>query len=150
VGNLNKRKNAFMQQFFKLDEEWKASMEAKVDAIVVGMTKVDSMVESMAEIKVMLHKRHGHSKVDTCINLSTTTNEGTLVAMVRNGIFFKEMAITLVLSIATLAPTPPSLKVNHTKPTTLILEGIGKEQTLVAKNHKHMDEGVEEGGPIKK
>jgi len=133
-----------------LDEEWKASMEAKVDAIVVGMTKVDSMVESMVEIKVMLHKRHGHSKVETYINLSATTNEGTLVVMVRNGIFFKEMAITLVSSIATLVPTPPSLKVNHTKPITLILEGIGKEQTLVVKNHKHMDEGVEEGGPIKK
>jgi len=31
VGNLNKRKSAFKQQCFKLDEEWKAFMEANVD-----------------------------------------------------------------------------------------------------------------------
>jgi len=47
VGNLNKRNNAFRQQCFKLDEEWKSSMEAKVDALAAGMTKLDSMVESM-------------------------------------------------------------------------------------------------------
>jgi len=98
----------------------------------------------------MLHKRHGHSKVDTYINLSATTNEGILAIMARNGNFFKEMAITLVPYVTTLVPTLPSFKVNHTKPTTSILERIGKEQTLVVKNYKHMDEGVKEGGPVKK
>ncbi len=55
MGNLNKRKSAFKQQCFKLDEEWKAFMEAKVD----------SMVEFMAKIKAMLHKRHRHFEIDT-------------------------------------------------------------------------------------
>ncbi|CAM6040129.1 unnamed protein product [Sphagnum compactum] len=110
VGNLNKKKSVFKQQCFKLDEKWKASMEAKVDPLVAGMTKVDSMVESMVEIKVMLHKRHGHSKVDMYIDPSTTTNEGTFTAMARIGKNFKEMAITLVPYVATLVPTLPSLK----------------------------------------
>jgi hypothetical protein len=102
-------------------------MEAKVDAIVAGLTKVDSMVDSMAEIKVMLHKRHGHFEVDTYTNPSAITDEGIPKIMARSGNFFKEMVITLVPSIATLVPTPPPLKVNHTKPTTSILEGIGKK-----------------------
>jgi hypothetical protein len=104
VGNLNKKKSAFMQQCFKLDEEWKTSMEAKVDALVAGMTNVDSMVESMVEINIMLYKKHWHFEVDIYTNPSATTNEGTIAAMARNGIFFNEMAITLVPSIATLVP----------------------------------------------
>ncbi len=56
----------------------------------------------------------------------------------------------MVPYVATLVPTPPSFKVNHTKPTTSILGGIGKEKTFVVRNYKHMDEGVEEGGPIEK
>jgi hypothetical protein len=84
VGNLNKRKSAFKQQYFKLDEEWKASMKAKVD----------SMVESMVEIKAMLIKRHGHFEVDMYTNPSTTIDEGILATMARNGSFLKEMAIT--------------------------------------------------------
>jgi hypothetical protein len=66
-----------------LDEEWKASMEAKVDAIITKMTKVDSM----AEIKAMLHKMHGHFEVDTYTNPSTIIDEGTPTTMARNGIF---------------------------------------------------------------
>ncbi len=127
MGNLNKKKSAFRQQCFKLDEEQKAFMEAKVDALVTRMTKVDSMVESMVEIKAMLHKRHGHFEVDMYTNLLATINEGTLGAMARNGNFFKEMAITLVPFVAIVVTTPSSLKVNHTKPTTSILEGIGKK-----------------------
>jgi hypothetical protein len=118
VGNLNKRKSAFKQQCFKLDEEWKASMETKVDALIARMTKVDSMAKSMAKIKAMLHKRHRHFEIDMYTNPSTTTDEGIVTAMARNGKNFKEMAITL---LATLVPTPPSLKVNHTKLTTSIL-----------------------------
>jgi hypothetical protein len=94
-----------------------------VDAIIAKMTKVDSM----AEIKAMLHKMCGHFEVDTYTNPSAIIDEGTPTTMARNGIFFMEMAITLVPSITTLVPTPPSLKVNHTKPTTSILEGIGKK-----------------------
>ncbi len=86
---MNKRKNAFKQECFKMDEEWKASMEAKVDALVAGMTKVDSIVESMVEIKVMLHKRHGQSKVDMYIDLSATINEGTIVIKKDNNHFIK-------------------------------------------------------------
>jgi hypothetical protein len=89
MGNLNKRNSAFRQQSFKLDKEWKAFMEAKVDALVAGMTKVDSMVEPMVEIKVMLHKRHGDSKIETYTNPSTTTNEGTLAIIARNQFFFQ-------------------------------------------------------------
>jgi hypothetical protein len=37
-----------------LDVGWKVSMGAKVDNLVVGMAKLESMVDSMAEIKVML------------------------------------------------------------------------------------------------
>lgn len=33
---------------------WKVSMEAKVDNLVVKMAKLESMVDSMVEIKVML------------------------------------------------------------------------------------------------
>ncbi len=134
----NKRKSAFKQQCFKLDEEWKAYMEAKVD----------SMAEPMVEIKAMLHKRHGHFEVDTYTDLSTTTIEGTPTTMARNGNFFKEMEITLVPFVSTLVLIPPSLKVNHTKLTTSLIEGIGKEQAFVVRNYKHMDEGAEEGGPI--
>jgi hypothetical protein len=32
MGSLKKKNYAFMQQWFKLEEEWKASMEAKVNA----------------------------------------------------------------------------------------------------------------------
>ncbi len=39
-----------------------------MDALVVGMTDVDFMVVSMAKIKAMLHKRHGHFEVDTYTN----------------------------------------------------------------------------------
>jgi hypothetical protein len=77
----------------------------------------------------MLQKRHRHFEIDTYTNPSSTIDEGILAAMARNGIFFKEMAIILVPYVATLVPTPPSFKVNHTKPTTSILKGIGKEQT---------------------
>lgn len=56
----------------------------------------------------------------------------------------------MVPSIATLVPTLPSLKVNHTKPITSILERIEKEQTLVVRNYRHMDEGAEEGGAVEK
>lgn len=60
-----------------------------MDALVARMTKVDSMVEFMAEIKVILHKRHRHSKINMYTNPLPTTNEGTLIAMARNGIFFQ-------------------------------------------------------------
>jgi hypothetical protein len=58
-----------------LDEEWKASMEAKVNALVAKMTKVDSTVESMAKIKAMLHKRHKHFEIDTYTNPSSTIDK---------------------------------------------------------------------------
>jgi len=107
-------------------------MEAKVDAIVVGLTKVDSM----AEIKVMLHKKHGHFEVDTYTNPSAITDEGIPKIMARSGNFFKEMVNyfgAIYSHLGPHPPTPPPLKVNHTKPTTSILEGIGKK-TIVTRN----------------
>ncbi len=121
-----------------------------MDALVARMTKVDSMAKFMAKIKAMLHKRHRHSEVYMYTNPLATTDEGVLATMARNGNFVKEMAITLMPYLATLVPTPPSFKVNHAKLTISILEGIGKEQALVVRNYKHMDEGAKEGGPIEK
>jgi hypothetical protein len=37
--------------------EWKATIEAKVDSLVVGMAKVESLVKFMAKIKAMLANR---------------------------------------------------------------------------------------------
>ncbi len=45
-----------------LDTEWKATIETKVDSLVVGMAKVKSPVESMVEIKAMLQSRQ-HQKL---------------------------------------------------------------------------------------
>jgi hypothetical protein len=44
-----------------LDGEWKAAIGAKVNNLMVGMAKVESMVDSLAEIKAMLQARQ-HSK----------------------------------------------------------------------------------------
>jgi hypothetical protein len=44
-----------------LDGKWKASFKTKVDILVCGMTKVESMVNSIVEIKAMTQQRQ-HSK----------------------------------------------------------------------------------------
>ncbi len=40
-----------------LNVKWKATIEAKVDPLVVEMAKVKSLVESMGEIKAMLQSK---------------------------------------------------------------------------------------------
>jgi hypothetical protein len=148
MANLKKKNYAFMQQWFKLEEEWKASMEAKVNTLMVGMIKVDSMVESMVEITAMLQKKHGHHKALTYTNPPTTIKKGVVV--VNDGNAFKEMATMLLPSLATLVPTPPSFKLDHFKLTTTApLVGIGEEQSLVMNtSRQHLDEGGEEGEKV--
>ncbi|CAK9870709.1 unnamed protein product [Sphagnum jensenii] len=148
MANLKKKNYAFMQQRFKLEEEWKVSMEAKVNALMARMIKVDSMVESMVEIKAMLEKKHGHPKALTYTNPPSTIKKGVVVANDDNA--FKEMATMLVPSLATLVPTPPSFKLDHFKLTTTApLVGIGEEQSLVMNTSpQHLAKGGEEGEKV--
>jgi hypothetical protein len=50
-------KKAKIQPKPPLDVEWKATIEAKVNSLMVGMAKMDSLVEPMVEIKAMLASR---------------------------------------------------------------------------------------------
>jgi hypothetical protein len=44
-----------------LDGKWKTTFKTKVDILVYGMTKVESMVNSTVEIKAMIQQKQ-HSK----------------------------------------------------------------------------------------
>ncbi len=42
--------------------DWKATIDNKVENLVVGMTKVDSMAASLVEIKAMLQARQHYKR----------------------------------------------------------------------------------------
>lgn len=42
---------------FIIDADWKATIDSKVDNLVVGMAKVDSMAICLVEIKAMFQAR---------------------------------------------------------------------------------------------
>jgi len=72
------------------------------------------------------------------------------VATANDGNAFKEMATMLKPSFATLVPTPPSFKLDHSKLATRApLVGIGEEQNLVMNTSpQHLVEGGEEGEKV--
>ncbi len=51
IGHLQNTKKVKIEKSFMLDVEWKAAIEAKLDNFVVGMAKVEPMVDSINETK---------------------------------------------------------------------------------------------------
>ncbi len=64
VGNWKVAKKAKIELplNFIIYVDWKATIDNKVENLVVGMTKVDSMAASLVEIKAMLQARQHYKR----------------------------------------------------------------------------------------
>ncbi|CAK9860951.1 unnamed protein product [Sphagnum jensenii] len=98
-----------------LDGESKATIRAKVDTLMVGMAKVESMVDSLVEFKAMLQARQ-HSKhqelspKEVVYDTPMSTTQATQHDLIAN--VLKEMATIFVSFLATLSSTPSTLKLS--------------------------------------
>jgi hypothetical protein len=52
-----KKANIELTPNFIIDVDWKVAIDSKVDNLVAGMAKLDSMAVSLVEIKAMLQAR---------------------------------------------------------------------------------------------
>jgi hypothetical protein len=93
-----------------LDGEWKAAIGAKVDTLMVGMAKVESMADSLAEIKAVLRarQRSKHQELPPKELVYDTPVSTTQAAQHDpTNYVLKEMP-----SVATLFPTPSTVKLH--------------------------------------
>ncbi|CAM6014341.1 unnamed protein product [Sphagnum balticum] len=116
-----------------LDGEWKAAIGAKVDTLMVGMAKVESMVDSLAEIKVTLLQARQHSKHQELLpkELVHDTPASTTRAAQHDPTnnVLKEMAIIFMSSVATLFSTPSTIKLHSSLGVNEANQKTGVEST---------------------
>lgn len=97
-----------------LDVEWKATIKAKLDSLVARMAKVEPMVDSINEIKVMLQQKQcskhwkllPHKPKYTTMLPSTTQMHN----LPFEPVVLKEVAYTLVPPLVEFSSTPSCLE----------------------------------------